>query len=171
MRRRVFNFAAAVSLALCLATGVLGVRSYFRFDEFEYDTGRYHIGVRSGFAAGGLEVFLLAFDFGSDSERGFHSWHGPFDLVLSSPQPVNCIGRLGILSIKGSGWRRVDVYFPAWGGYALTSVLPALLLIRFIRGRKPGDGCPQCGYNLTGNISGVCPECGTPILRKSEETA
>jgi len=21
--------------------------------------------------------------------------------------------------------------------------------------------CPNCGYNLTGNTSGVCPECGT----------
>jgi hypothetical protein len=20
--------------------------------------------------------------------------------------------------------------------------------------------CPQCGYDLTGNVSGVCPECG-----------
>ncbi len=23
--------------------------------------------------------------------------------------------------------------------------------------------CAKCGYNLTGNVSGVCPECGTPI--------
>lgn len=23
--------------------------------------------------------------------------------------------------------------------------------------------CPRCLYNLTGNTSGVCPECGTPI--------
>ena len=23
--------------------------------------------------------------------------------------------------------------------------------------------CPVCGYNLTGNTSGVCPECGTKI--------
>jgi hypothetical protein len=22
--------------------------------------------------------------------------------------------------------------------------------------------CSSCGYNLTGNTSGVCPECGTP---------
>jgi hypothetical protein len=23
--------------------------------------------------------------------------------------------------------------------------------------------CPKCEYNLTGNVSGICPECGTPI--------
>ena len=23
--------------------------------------------------------------------------------------------------------------------------------------------CHQCTYNLTGNLSGICPECGTPI--------
>ncbi len=23
--------------------------------------------------------------------------------------------------------------------------------------------CAQCGYNLTGNTSGTCPECGTPL--------
>jgi hypothetical protein len=27
----------------------------------------------------------------------------------------------------------------------------------------PADGCRQCGYNLTGNVSGVCPECGREI--------
>ncbi len=27
---------------------------------------------------------------------------------------------------------------------------------------RPGR-CRSCGYDLTGNVSGVCPECGTPI--------
>jgi len=33
-------------------------------------------------------------------------------------------------------------------------------------GPRPSDGavrCRQCGYNLTGNVSGVCPECGEKI--------
>lgn len=25
------------------------------------------------------------------------------------------------------------------------------------------DSCENCGYNLKGNVSGVCPECGKPI--------
>jgi len=31
------------------------------------------------------------------------------------------------------------------------------------RRRAPPDACRKCGYNLTGNVSGICPECGTPI--------
>ena len=54
-------------------------------------------------------------------------------------------------------------------------LLPACILfaayptILFIRGpvrryrRRRKGLCLKCGYNLTGNVSGVCPECGGPI--------
>ncbi len=29
--------------------------------------------------------------------------------------------------------------------------------------------CRHCGYNLTGNVSGVCPECGKPIQQTIPE--
>ncbi len=39
--------------------------------------------------------------------------------------------------------------------------------LRWRRGEDTGDyppgHCQKCGYNLTGNVSGVCPECGTKI--------
>ena len=28
---------------------------------------------------------------------------------------------------------------------------------------KPKGRCPSCGYDLTGNETGVCPECGVGI--------
>ena len=28
--------------------------------------------------------------------------------------------------------------------------------------------CRHCGYNLTGNVSGICPECGTPMQTDAE---
>lgn len=30
--------------------------------------------------------------------------------------------------------------------------------------------CVRCRYNLTGNLSGVCPECGTPIAGRKPQT-
>lgn len=35
------------------------------------------------------------------------------------------------------------------------------LLVR-IRRKRPSSLC-TCGYDLTGNVSGICPECGSPV--------
>lgn len=37
------------------------------------------------------------------------------------------------------------------------------MLVGFIRSQKkpPLGHCQACGYDLRGNVSGVCPECGT----------
>jgi hypothetical protein len=32
-----------------------------------------------------------------------------------------------------------------------------------LRGRKRGRSCSSCHYDLTANVSGVCPECGMKI--------
>jgi len=50
-------------------------------------------------------------------------------------------------------------------------VLSAYPTIAFVRGplrcwrRRRHGLCLKCGYNLTGNLSGVCPECGTKVDR------
>lgn len=36
-------------------------------------------------------------------------------------------------------------------------------VILYRRYADPYPRCQKCGYNLTGNVSGVCPECGTKI--------
>jgi len=39
------------------------------------------------------------------------------------------------------------------------------LIAFFVPRRRPIAGfCASCGYNLTGNVSGVCSECGTPTV-------
>lgn len=30
--------------------------------------------------------------------------------------------------------------------------------------------CPKCDYNLTGNVSGICPKCGEPIGNGAQGT-
>jgi rubrerythrin len=37
----------------------------------------------------------------------------------------------------------------------------ATRLLPLLARRIPPGHCQRCGYNLTGNVSGVCPECGT----------
>jgi hypothetical protein len=51
--------------------------------------------------------------------------------------------------------------------FILFAVLPCVWSWRTIRdwrGRCPAGHCPSCAYNLTGNRSGVCPECGMALL-------
>ena len=54
--------------------------------------------------------------------------------------------------------------FPAWILLVATLILPVVGIVRWRRrARRRGRSlCIECGYNLTANTSGVCPECGTP---------
>lgn len=74
--------------------------------------------------------------------------------------------------VGGSEYRvtieRERSFFVPWWFLALASALfPAAALFKWVRRRaKAGSGgCPACGYDLTGNASGVCPECGTPTAK------
>lgn len=87
----------------------------------------------------------------------------------------------------GSGWSRIDevsshynglLYWTlrTWSsGFAVPLIwLGGLFLIGFLamlvpevcslfrRHVEPGH-CRKCQYNLTGNVTGICPECGTAI--------
>lgn len=61
--------------------------------------------------------------------------------------------------------RYLSMIIPFWmlvvgcSSYPFTALVRAS--IRRHRHRR-GRVC-KCGYNLTGNISGICPECGTPV--------
>ena len=54
--------------------------------------------------------------------------------------------------------------------FILFAILPGVWAIRFYRTRRTPEGhCISCGYNLAGNTSGVCPECGTAVARTGAE--
>lgn len=54
---------------------------------------------------------------------------------------------------------------PAWAIASLFALLPAIRLSGWWRKRHSlrAGLCPSCSYDLTGNLSGVCPECGTAV--------
>ncbi len=53
---------------------------------------------------------------------------------------------------------------PLWIPSAVALISTTLLWLR--PRRRPAKGhCPTCSYDLTGNESGKCPECGTPLTQ------
>lgn len=53
----------------------------------------------------------------------------------------------------------------------LTSAVGVAFAVWHVRARRrwhrrPGRECLDCGYDLTGNVSGVCPECGGHVPQK-----
>ena len=46
---------------------------------------------------------------------------------------------------------------------------PTAILFYRDRRRIPPNHCQRCSYNLTGNVSGRCPECGTPCNTEGDK--
>ena len=64
------------------------------------------------------------------------------------------------------GTRLHHLVVPIWMLSLLLAVYPGVAFIRgpLRRYRRRRKGCCiKCGYNLTGNVSGFCPECGARI--------
>lgn len=56
-------------------------------------------------------------------------------------------------------WR---AYLPLW--FPFTLLFCATGLLWYLGRRRHLSGhCQKCGYDLTGNVSGRCPECGTAV--------
>ena len=75
-------------------------------------------------------------------------------VVWAYPQVLRASGQDGVLVV------------PLWIPIVLMSTYPVLAFIRgpVRRWRRRKKGlCIKCGYNLTGNVSGMCPECGEDI--------
>ena len=185
MRRRLFAVVSAFSLLLCFATLALWVRSYWSHDTLGCRT--VHIGTDSMDSwFYGLNsskgVLLVAFNtkvhitdvrdvpneregthfvcFGNLPVDMHHLdssdyWHG-FSCDFSHHPGTNVSFDLA------------EIGFPLWLLVMLTAILPSLRAIRFVQRHRIHKlhHCLSCGYNLTGNVSGVCPECGTPVPKE-----
>jgi hypothetical protein len=176
--------ALVTSCLACLAAVGFWGRSYWRADEFQWTSP-----FDPNFVAAQkvISCNLLAWDgricFSCDritfnpeirillvfSERGFnqfhmnwqqmsvegvHPWHGfEFERWKSRYDPGKTLG--------------FSVTFPFW---ALTAAMAIASLVQGRRAlrrwyRVQRGRCSQCGYDLTGNTSGACPECGSAIQR------
>ena len=65
----------------------------------------------------------------------------------------------------GTDWAGTGPNVPFW---LLALLVGAPTVVTWYRRprRRVGGCCDNCGYDLTGNFSGRCPECGTPTARQ-----
>jgi hypothetical protein len=83
-------------------------------------------------------------------DLGFRGWHARRIPIL----PV-------MIGMPKAGWnngRLFKVCIPLWIPF-LSTAIPTIVLFRRDR-RIPPHCCQACGYDLMGNTSGRCPECG-----------
>jgi hypothetical protein len=163
MRRRLFNFLTALSLALCVAMLVLWARSQWVADRYE--------GARAAVGAvdGDLIVVWNRGDDGMEvppEARGYHAGTVndtllALGLLFTADRQTGWeLGGIAYRHAVGGGTRMV--YAPCWLLAALLAVAPAAWaagrLRRRLRKTPPGH-CPRCGYDLRAT-PGRCPECG-----------
>ncbi|MFH1419849.1 MAG: hypothetical protein ABII12_16365 [Planctomycetota bacterium] len=73
----------------------------------------------------------------------------PMARTYTPPVPA-----LGAPAVQSYYW------LPLWPVFVIIAIPTAFLCWRDRRRIPPGH-CEKCGYDLTGNESGKCPECGT----------
>jgi hypothetical protein len=104
---------------------------------------------------GSIMLFLLwtasyySFEYSLKQLR-FELSGGSF-AILGPMDPVPA----GVQCTSWATWVRIPLWIPF---FALA--IPTTLLWR--RPLPSAQHCESCGYDLTGNMSGICPECGEP---------
>ncbi|HVP13633.1 MAG TPA: hypothetical protein VMV94_20835 [Phycisphaerae bacterium] len=115
---------------------------------------------------------LTAIIGGLANQRGFLGF-----FVHVSKTPAAPAGQRGFFSFLGfvskvppKPDREVVLRFPVW-----IFVLLAIFAVSWAAWRKhrriPPGHCLKCSYNLTGNVSGICPECGVPVGERNTAVA
>ena len=96
----------------------------------------------------------------------FIMWHDPTYMEETPRSVISARGNAKWqwwFSQMGSRRSRTGyIIIPLWLP-TLICVIPTAIL--WWKDRRPAKGrCAQCGYDLTGNLSGTCPECGKAVL-------
>jgi hypothetical protein len=187
MVRRLFTALSVLSFLLCLAMAAMWIRSYAAYDQvgcwnvsrarmrtlrLELQSWRGGIVFRHEVmsATDEREWSIIAF---SDGESGTRYYYEGPDWPVNTLIRETLLDRSNVLGFgmdreqdpnnhRGLFQDRLDVEFPYWSVVVLTSAPCAVWLARRLRHqrRRAAHCCISCGYNLTGNTSGVCPECG-----------
>jgi len=144
---------------------VIWVRS-FRSDEqlsFSYQSKAYRLLIRSGATIIDNEPEIVAQTEREEKARRAIAAVPGSMFLLFVPRGEKVIDPPSRIPMPWS--KSSHVPLPATA--VLLALMPTLTVVHWRRRRKRVKRglCPHCGYNLTGNASGVCPECGSAVAQ------
>jgi hypothetical protein len=158
--RRIFFLASLLSLLLCVVTTVLWITGHSNPRTI---TRNASYGSWSADLSPGSVTVLLAREGGNPNAAAYHEVLGFMYLTTveyptDAPHPKGHPTPTLVTGIRA----------PCSGLAVLFAVLPISATFVALAGRRSertdvGESCFSCLYNLTGNTSGTCPECGSPV--------
>ena len=185
---------------LCIGIMVLSVRSYWqgytcdRYVNYSAsdENGFYDAGFPCTISIGGGEIYIVWGHVQSQTDhpeiREGEWWVTAVPpenaAVWAEKMPVGLYRPIQAVQYGGFKWETKlfrtgpfggdwdTLVIPSWLIVIVSSILPGRSAFRWflVRQRRLKNRCPVCGYNLTANTSGVCPECGTAVAGKAQVT-
>ena len=113
--------------------------------RFHINHGRIHVGIGAAAYNPGWRAYALDI-------VGWGLVWPSVNQIVYAPRSTNVFPRSNITRVT-----RI-ITIPFWLCFAVV-LIPTVILVWIDRRRSLPGHCP-CGYDLTGNVSGVCPECG-----------
>jgi hypothetical protein len=183
IRRRLFTVVSAISLLMLVGMLWLWVSSQFWGWEFQWmrthfgESGHSQYAVRISYGEMAFHLWSYEVKFRTPAEASVfrHDWAKEKTFSWSThvvPDDMLASGRKNLLGFSvSSSPEFFDITAPCWFPVLLTIVCPLVWIIRHRskRSELKAAKCAKCGSSLTGNTSGVCPECGTPVPKAPAE--
>jgi hypothetical protein len=171
MKRPGLRFVAstALSLAASMTLAAMWGRSYRVCESFDWDRPAQKISIASHH--GGVSIDRLApANVNCRSPRlafsrgaGYHAEPASATPAAPSVPPRWRLAGFSFTDGRVEDLAVQDVVVPYWFLVAVSAGITIASAERSSR-RPPMGCCPACAYNLTGNVSGICPECGTAVV-------
>jgi len=171
MKRLFLTIALTCLAALSLMALGLRVRSYWISDGITRVHAEGYFKIRS--TEGRIFIQDQLWNNGTRNDPKSFGWvyktetglHGYSIVSEKRKQPFG----FDIARYTGGRVTLRVLILPYWFIFVITGALPIYCVVRtqhryrVRRHRLKNNLCISCGYNLTGNISGTCPECGEKI--------
>ncbi len=148
-----------ISLVLLVGTVGMWVRSYWVHEEFQWGSPALSFSVSWCVGTIGVDTVPVGM-------RGFTHFAAPVDpgwggAVWNPRTDEHLLWHVATLQPRG---RFFSAQLPAWMPPLVLAIVTYTLVRPLIRHshHRRHNLCVRCGYDLRGNVSEVCPECGTP---------